>query len=149
MITACKIVPVFLRAIDTVQPVPLGVSSPPPLSPCICMSSRISYAVARPFVKRIGSYTRCSFMRVFRHLDVSSLVKRKEKKKMQRSIAICTDTRAIELVADPNEKDFTYLLPLCASIDSRTANEIKLPSVFARMSVRPHTCTLRVHGRQD
>lgn len=68
VITACKIVPVFLRAIDTVQAVPSGS----PLAPCICMSPRISFAVARPFVKRIADYA-YNFMRVFRRLDLESL----------------------------------------------------------------------------
>lgn len=65
VITACKIVPVFLRAIDTVQAVPSGLFSS---LPCICMSPRISYAVARPFVKRIAGYA-YSFMCVFLRLD--------------------------------------------------------------------------------
>lgn len=63
VITACKIVPVFRRAIDTMQAAP---SSPPSSLPSrICMSPRISFAVARPSVKsnrrlRIRLYARFS-----------------------------------------------------------------------------------------
>lgn len=61
VITACKIVPVFRQAIDTMQASCSLRSSRSSslllllLTLCICMSPRISFAVARPPVKRNGS----------------------------------------------------------------------------------------------
>jgi len=79
------------------------------------MSPRISYAVARPFVKRIADYA-YSFMRVLRRLNVESLNGKKTgEKKMQPSIDLQMEyysdifaCNRIKYNRYKNEKDYLH-----------------------------------------